>query len=139
MNNTDRFKFRWFDKSTKMMYEVISLNVEDDYAVVRGEYADEYTPDEEVKISDGILMQCTGLKDKNEKLIYEGDIIKYEEEESNWNLTQIGFRDGQFCFIINAGMKEEYCESLLNDWNEEWQPDFEIVGNIYEHTELIKS
>jgi len=141
----DRFKFRWFCNSTKFMYEVISLNIKDNYAVVRGSYADEYTPDEEVNISDGILMQCTGLKDKNGNLIYEGDIIKTsfvncetgEPEEDDGNFSQIHFRDCCFCKVQNVGTKHEYAEHLFNEWGEEWDGScYEVIGNIYENKDL---
>jgi uncharacterized phage protein (TIGR01671 family) len=147
MQNLDRLKCRWFDSTIKLVAEVISLDINDDYALVRYSYADEYTPDEEVKISDGILMQCTGLKDKNGKLIYEGDIIKttfetidgedYEDEE---NYTQIDFRQGQFCYVYNPCTTEEYADHLFVDWSCDWDAScIEVIGNIYENKELLNN
>jgi len=73
------------------------------------------------------LMQFTGLKDKNGKEIYEGDIVKSEA----WSPStyEVGFREGAFCF---------YREDSLYANNPEYLFKFEIIGNIYENPELIK-
>ena len=61
------------------------------------------------------LMQCTGLKDKHGKLIFEGDIVY---------LAGYGDYDVEFPFI------ELYEAAAENDIGE-------IIGNIYENPELI--
>ena len=148
--NMDRFKFRYFDNRIKFMGEVISLNTADDYVLVRFSYADENTPDDEVFnfSKRGAIMQCTGLKDKNGKLIYEGDIMKTsfvncatgEAEEDDGNFSQIHFRDCCFCIVQNVGTKDEYAEHLFNEWGEEWDYScYEVIGNIYENSSLFET
>lgn len=143
IQNLDRFRMKFWDG--QFMYEVININVKDDYALVAYLHDDDL-PYEEVKLSNGILLQCTGLTDKNGKLIYESDIIQHTlihedgtEEIEDCNFTQIQFRDATFCFVGNVGTKDEYCESLFFDWGGKWQPEFAVIGNIYQNPELLNT
>lgn len=74
-----------------------------------------------------VLMQCTGLKDKNGKLIYEGDIVKFKTElfgkpkQIIWNECHYILKD---TFIILCDMEIK-------------QFGLEIIGNIYENKELL--
>lgn len=76
------------------------------------------------------LMQYTGLKDKNGKEIYEGDVV---EMTANKTVMTIEFRDAGFCFCTR-GMNPTplyrngigYCPC-------------QVIGNIYENPELIKN
>ena len=129
MKNLDRFKFRYFDT---FMSDVVMLNVADDYAVVRFSYADEFTPDDEVKISNGILMQSTGLRDKNDKLIYEGDVVKDYDEI----LSVVYYNDNQASFLLDTYDWEnsDVCSMYgLGDMSK-----YEVIGNIHENPELLE-
>lgn len=73
----------------------------------------------------GTLMQYTGLKDKNGREIYEGDIVDFGEGVNlpiQWAWNSYNFHN-------------------TSDWditNHEPEKEFEIIGNIYENHELIK-
>jgi uncharacterized phage protein (TIGR01671 family) len=74
------------------------------------------------------LMQYTGLKDKNGKEIYEGDVIvtRLNSPDNNEESLVVEFADGSF------KLKKEntyyYFPFLLN---------VEVIGNIYENPELL--
>lgn len=81
------------------------------------------------------LMQFTGLKDKNGKEIYEGDILD-NKFQIQWNQLHCGWA------LFN---KKGFCHELLADEYDDignqltpWQINGEIIGNIYENPELIK-
>lgn len=76
-------------------------------------------------LSDGILLQFTGLKDKNGKEIYEGDILRCTSESMPFN-NEIKWYSSGFWLIDQHG------NGHLP--NMEYR---EIIGNIYENPELI--
>ena len=71
-----------------------------------------------------VFMQYTGLKDKNGKQIYEGDILKCE-----LYFGAVEWIEDWAMFAIN----NDRLESLIL-----WASVSEIIGNIYENPELLK-
>jgi len=74
---------------------------------------------------DLILMQYTGLKDKNGKEIYEGDIF----QRHNGHTSEVAYDNYHACF----GLKDKGLTHLNGIDNS----NGEIIGNIYENPELI--
>lgn len=123
----DRFRFRaWYQPSWeehRMLYDV-----EQTYDFMRG-YPESVHADnfgEVLEDSNFIVMQCTGLKDKNGKLIYEGDVVKDDHEALHFVTW---FYNG---FQLEPLFKNGYTIGIVND-------EIEVIGNIYENKEILNT
>lgn len=86
-------------------------------------------------VNSDTLCQCTGLKDKHGKLIYEGDILKIFHVSSTGQ-GKLDIRDvvydedkARFIFCENG-----YMSYITVDTDDVW----EVIGNIYENPELLE-
>ncbi len=88
------------------------------------------------------LMQYTGLKDKNGKEIYEGDIVLLKNEFATWKGTVI-FDEGAFKLSINhsyGNSKNHFSKTdEFDDMGARIQLNniYVVLGNIYENPELL--
>jgi len=121
-------KFRAWDKTQKSMTTDIT------FKFIK-EAFDKYMLNEGLKaiIKEEVLelMQYTGLKDKNGKEIYEGDIVKvcnHLREEPKELIREVFFQDGFF------GIIDEYDKE---DWLCAWDIK-EVIGNKFENPELLE-
>lgn len=79
------------------------------------------------------ICQCTGLRDKNGKLIWENDIVNCLTEECRgcigWNESEAGF---YFNVLLEDGRFEE-------EYIYDYQDGIEVIGSIFDNPELLES
>ena len=80
------------------------------------------------------LCQYTGLKDKNNREIYEGDIVK-AISFARW-MGVVEYSDENQAFIFDDLDKKYRGNSTV--FTNQFDDGFEILGNIYENPELLK-
>nr|DAY35870.1 MAG TPA: YopX protein [Bacteriophage sp.] len=86
-------------------------------------------------IDDEYLMQSTGFKDKNGKEIFEGDIVRQVRTQP---ITENETITGVVIMIEGAWLIMNDCEQLASYlWSE--TDENEIIGNVYENTELLEA
>jgi uncharacterized phage protein (TIGR01671 family) len=144
MSITQReIKFRAWLKDEKQMVPVVDINLSDEIifyfdvshckdGAESFDFVRDNHPNAESIFEHCELMQYTGLKDKNGKEIYEGDVL---DKEGYWSFY-IGFKDA--CFVMIP------CNSVQRaNWT--WHPagqnmieGWEVIGNIYENPELLE-
>ncbi len=123
-------KFRAWVKEKKAIFEVILI----DYVSKKVTYIVERTGHllniRHDKFNDVELMQYTGIKDKDNKEIYEGDILFESFGERYYKVV---FENGSFRAEFKGDF-EEYSFDLIDVVAQ----GCEIVGNIYENPELTE-
>ncbi len=131
-------KFRaWNPKENKMWHS--DFCIEHNGSVIWWQFTEGYNDYSRAVDDEVELMQFTGLKDKNGKEIYEGDIIKVEDafETGIFSYFKIEFFECGFAYdlISNENRTGRDNFEFLN--KENFNEDSEVIGNIYENPELL--
>jgi len=115
-------KFRAYNKNTKKVEEVKEISFFKGDFVLITRCIETLKMQEQINSSEAELLQFTGLKDKNDIEIYEGDCVRFQVQDGGY----VVYIKGSFQFKAIKG----FC---LPDIRQEC----EVIGNIYENPELI--
>lgn len=86
-----------------------------------------------------VLMQFTGLHDKNGKEIWEGDVVRYPSGEVAsvyWSEVREGVMP---CYALEPVYRESFDDSFAPALDHDTYHRLEVIGNIYENPEFIQS
>lgn len=135
----DRYRFRFWNKKTNKWFY----------------FGFETFPTYEKEIWKALtngekIYQCTGLKDKNGKLIYEGDILDLYVSSKKLYRYEVKYEIGSFMLV-----SQDEIFDFPNVWNDYVYPlsqlyyeyqneenciyECEIIGNVYENPELLEN
>ena len=121
----DRFKFGAWDKDINMISSIFTIGHV--LSFYKKPYKDNDAPKWLKSYSEKmILMQCTGLKDKNGVLVFEGDIY-----EGYWKASRPD--TGKYREVV----KWDYDAAFNIGSNCHIMDEIEVIGNIYENPELL--
>ncbi|MDU2538393.1 YopX family protein [Streptococcus mitis] len=125
----------WIKTEKRMFFsdDILAIDYENEEIVTQQVYFENGLPDDRdiycYKTDEIELMQTTGLKDKNGKEIFEGDIVKMAKDVYSEPTYYEVVRHRGGAYRLES--KQHGCELWLR------HTDCEVVGNIYENKELL--
>ena len=119
-------KFRAWSKKFKRMYEVNLIDYENGDVGLKDEHGGVAIGD----IKQLILMQSTGMFDKNDVEIFEGDIVHAYDECGSSLVGEVIYCDNAYCLKDNGGI----CNNLWINAEK-----YEVIGSIYQNSYLLES
>ena len=132
----DRFKFRAYFIPEEYYVKITQLNFDVESNITKIKFIKPKSVDPEGseyicyqdQLNKFVFEQCTGLRDKNGKTIYEGDIV--ETHDYTTEHSQIVFDKG--CYVLKSK------DVAIYDHLSSYEKQCEIIGNIHENPELLE-
>lgn len=124
-------RFRAWDKEFKEKVQVDALVFEEQ--LIKATYKNGNVVKEDLK--NYVLMQSTGLTDKNGKEIFEGDILSIETDKENVKV-EVSWDSKHALFVFES--KKYNAKEALGELFEDNPYPFKIIGNVWEDPELVE-
>lgn len=119
-------KLRVWDTVKKAMHDVQAIvYTEERVYPIYSKLIRKYIP-----FGEAILMQFTGLKDKNGVEIFEGDVVRFGHVFEGF-LNQVVW-DKQSCAFKLKSLDNRWDDTYFSNFGEETIENLEVIGNIYE-------
>lgn len=141
MNREIKFRY-WLIEEKKMTTNEDYFTCDPEAGILQ--FADQgwHINNDKKNVREFICMQFTGLKDKNSKEIYEGDIVK--NEDARGGESEVVFENG--CFCLKSPWMKEQSHLQLRYYTQFYElkgaridcMPLEVIGNIYENQDLLK-
>jgi len=126
--------FRAYHRKYGMIYPEEYLTLE---SAISGDLNFFGSPSKDYDTDEFIFTQYTGLKDKHGNPVYEGDIVKavllddYGDNPEEV-IEEVTIHEGLLApFYMRVRFEEEW-------WKDHLQDGFEVIGNVYEHPNLLE-
>jgi hypothetical protein len=126
-------RYRAWDKEFKEMVQVDALVF--DEQIIKSTYKNGNVVKEDLK--NYVLMQSTGLTDKNGKEIFEGDIIAIDVEDIEMPINAKVFQNSKIGILMFHDFEENEDVPMV-ELLEDDSVAFATIGNIYENPELLE-
>lgn len=128
---------KWGDSNNEIIYGILQDRTAPDYLK-------NWIP---VRVNPNTVGQYTGLKDKNDKKVFEGDVIRMHYFFDNYDPSSLGaFEDeAEIIGIVKCELLDGFYVETVDDhsicylqWVEEPVEELEVLGNIYDNPELLE-
>ena len=130
----DRFKFRVWNKEQNRFHHSFCCDITASGTLVisQGIEGKKYIVDDD----NYVVQQSTGLKDKNGKLIYEGDIVVFYFDNDEMVGVISWSPEYQVGFYVNT--TDYFKDKYVTDYELLYGEKYEVIGHIYENPELLE-
>lgn len=124
-------KFKVWDKNLGKMFSVGIIDYTIHSVYIKQPFFDLYSERDFDKVE---LLQFTGLKDKTDKEVYEGDIVRFYDDYDEEYIATVVF----IAPLGSYGVEWEGFQFSFDEVNEYYSKDIEVIGNMYMNPELIE-